>query len=76
MARAARCRAHRARDRNRLEFLVNVGLDYLALERSAETLSEGEAQRIRCEPDRLRLTGVMYVLDEPRSACTSATMRA
>ena len=51
---------------NRLEFLVNVGLDYLALERSAETLSGGEAQRIRLASQiGSGLTGVMYVLDEP-----------
>ncbi len=50
----------------RLEFLVNVGLDYLALERSAETLSGGEAQRIRLASQiGSGLTGVMYVLDEP-----------
>src|SRR6267143_1874969 len=48
---------------NRLEFLVNVGLDYLALERSAETLSGGEAQRIRLASQiGSGLTGVMYVL--------------
>jgi len=51
---------------NRLEFLVNVGLDYLSLERSAETLSSGEAQRIRLASQiGSGLTGVMYVLDEP-----------
>ncbi|HEX7249681.1 MAG TPA: excinuclease ABC subunit UvrA [Burkholderiales bacterium] len=51
---------------SRLEFLVNVGLDYLALERSAETLSGGEAQRIRLASQvGSGLTGVMYVLDEP-----------
>jgi len=51
---------------NRLEFLVNVGLDYLALERSAETLSGGEGQRIRLASQiGPGLTGVMYVLDEP-----------
>ncbi|TMH70395.1 MAG: excinuclease ABC subunit UvrA, partial [Betaproteobacteria bacterium] len=49
-----------------LEFLVNVGLDYLALERSAETLSGGEGQRIRLASQiGSGLTGVMYVLDEP-----------
>src|SRR2546430_14042166 len=54
---------------NRLEFLVNVGLDYLALERSAETLSGGEGQRIRLTSQiRSRLTVVMYVLDEPSLA--------
>ncbi|HUQ76124.1 MAG TPA: excinuclease ABC subunit UvrA [Burkholderiales bacterium] len=51
---------------NRLEFLVNVGLEYLALERSAETLSGGESQRIRLASQiGSGLTGVMYVLDEP-----------
>jgi excinuclease ABC subunit A len=51
---------------SRLEFLVNVGLEYLSLERSAETLSGGEAQRIRLASQiGSGLTGVMYVLDEP-----------
>jgi len=51
---------------NRLVFLINVGLDYLALERSAETLSGGESQRIRLASQiGSGLTGVMYVLDEP-----------
>jgi excinuclease ABC subunit A len=51
---------------NRLEFLVNVGLEYLSLERSAETLSGGEGQRIRLASQiGSGLTGVMYVLDEP-----------
>ncbi|MDQ5908608.1 MAG: excinuclease subunit [Pseudomonadota bacterium] len=50
----------------RLNFLVNVGLDYLSLERSAETLSGGEAQRIRLASQiGAGLVGVMYVLDEP-----------
>ncbi|MEJ1382591.1 MAG: excinuclease ABC subunit UvrA [Candidatus Sedimenticola sp. (ex Thyasira tokunagai)] len=50
----------------RLQFLVNVGLDYLTLERSAETLSGGEAQRIRLASQiGAGLVGVMYVLDEP-----------
>ncbi|MGR8935495.1 MAG: excinuclease ABC subunit UvrA [Gammaproteobacteria bacterium] len=50
----------------RLEFLVNVGLDYLTLERSADTLSGGEAQRIRLASQiGAGLVGVMYVLDEP-----------
>ncbi len=50
----------------RLSFLINVGLDYLCLERSAETLSGGEAQRIRLASQiGSGLTGVMYVLDEP-----------
>jgi excinuclease ABC subunit A len=49
----------------RLSFLINVGLDYLCLERSAETLSGGEAQRIRLASQiGSGLTGVMYVLDE------------
>ncbi len=50
----------------RLQFLVNVGLDYLSLNRSAETLSGGEAQRIRLASQiGAGLVGVMYVLDEP-----------
>jgi len=52
--------------RERLQFLVNVGLDYLSLDRSAETLSGGEAQRIRLASQiGAGLVGVMYVLDEP-----------
>jgi excinuclease ABC subunit A len=51
---------------NRLKFLTNVGLDYLSLSRSAETLSGGEAQRIQLASQiGSGLTGVMYVLDEP-----------
>ena len=51
---------------NRLEFLVNVGLDYLALGRAAGSLSGGESQRIRLASQiGSGLTGVMYVLDEP-----------
>ncbi|MCE1172949.1 MAG: excinuclease ABC subunit UvrA, partial [Azovibrio sp.] len=51
---------------SRISFLINVGLDYLCLERSAETLSGGEAQRIRLASQiGSGLTGVMYVLDEP-----------
>jgi excinuclease ABC subunit A len=51
---------------DRLQFLVNVGLDYLALNRCAETLSGGEAQRIRLASQiGAGLVGVMYVLDEP-----------
>ncbi|MBU1426797.1 MAG: excinuclease ABC subunit UvrA [Gammaproteobacteria bacterium] len=51
---------------NRLTFLNNVGLEYLSLDRSAETLSGGEAQRIRLASQiGSGLTGVMYVLDEP-----------
>ncbi len=50
----------------RLAFLVNVGLDYLHLERSADTLSGGEAQRIRLASQiGAGLVGVMYILDEP-----------
>jgi excinuclease ABC subunit A len=50
----------------RLTFLVNVGLDYLSLERSADTLSGGEAQRIRLASQiGAGLVGVMYILDEP-----------
>ncbi len=51
---------------NRLNFLKNVGLEYLTLERSAATLSGGEAQRIRLSTQiGSGLTGVMYILDEP-----------
>jgi len=51
---------------DRLKFLVNVGLNYLSLSRSAETLSGGEAQRIRLASQiGAGLVGVMYVLDEP-----------
>ncbi|MBN1488058.1 MAG: excinuclease ABC subunit UvrA [Anaerolineae bacterium] len=52
--------------RSRLTFLVNVGLDYLSLNRAANTLSGGEAQRIRLATQvGSQLTGVLYVLDEP-----------
>lgn len=52
--------------RNRLTFLINVGLDYLTLSRSAGTLSGGEAQRIRLATQiGSNLSGVMYILDEP-----------
>ncbi|ALU43938.1 excinuclease ABC subunit UvrA [Pseudoalteromonas rubra] len=52
--------------RDRLSFLINVGLNYLSLERSADTLSGGEAQRIRLASQiGAGLVGVMYVLDEP-----------
>lgn len=52
--------------KNRLHFLINVGLDYLSLSRSADTLSGGEAQRIRLASQiGSGLTGVLYVLDEP-----------
>ena len=51
---------------NRLNFLMNVGLDYLTLSRSAETLSGGETQRIRLASQiGSGLVGVMYILDEP-----------
>ena len=52
--------------RQRLQFLVNVGLDYLTLDRSADSLSGGEAQRIRLASQiGAGLVGVMYILDEP-----------
>ena len=52
--------------KNRLSFLINVGLEYLTLSRTASTLSGGESQRIRLATQiGLRLTGVLYVLDEP-----------
>lgn len=52
--------------RERLQFLVNVGLDYLTLDRSADSLSGGEAQRIRLASQiGAGLVGVMYILDEP-----------
>ena len=51
---------------SRLEFLINVGLEYLTLSRSAATLSGGEAQRIRLATQiGSKLSGVLYVLDEP-----------
>ena len=51
---------------NRLRFLADVGLEYLSLDRSAETLSGGEAQRIRLASQiGSGLVGVMYILDEP-----------
>jgi len=51
---------------DRLNFLINVGLDYLTLNRSADTLSGGEAQRIRLASQiGAGLVGVMYILDEP-----------
>ena len=68
------CRSSRARSpapilkevRERLSFLLNVGLEYLTLGRSAETLSGGEAQRIRLATQiGSRLCGVLYILDEP-----------
>jgi len=52
--------------RDRLHFLINVGLEYLTLDRSADTLSGGEAQRIRLASQiGAGLVGVMYILDEP-----------
>ena len=52
--------------RDRLDFLLNVGLDYLALDREAQTLSGGEAQRIRLATQiGTQLVGVLYILDEP-----------
>ncbi|NYV27431.1 excinuclease ABC subunit UvrA [Streptobacillus felis] len=52
--------------KNRLSFLINVGLDYLSLDRMTKTLSGGESQRIRLATQiGSRLTGVIYVLDEP-----------
>ncbi|MEO6696339.1 MAG: excinuclease ABC subunit UvrA, partial [Ignavibacteria bacterium] len=52
--------------KSRLDFLLNVGLDYLTLDRSAKTLSGGEAQRIRLATQiGSQLTGVLYILDEP-----------
>lgn len=52
--------------RDRLDFLINVGLDYLSLDREAQTLSGGEAQRIRLATQiGTQLVGVLYILDEP-----------
>jgi excinuclease ABC subunit A len=65
-AKAAIAERIRAEIENRLTFLIDVGLDYLALDRAAGTLSGGEAQRIRLASQiGSGLTGVMYVLDEP-----------
>ena len=65
-SREADRRARGGRDRRRLEFLDAVGLHYLSLERSAATLSGGEAQRIRLATQiGSKLRGVLYVLDEP-----------
>jgi len=51
---------------NRLQFLIDVGLDYLTLDRKADTLSGGEEQRIRLATQiGTKLTGVLYILDEP-----------
>ncbi|MBI3261291.1 ABC-ATPase UvrA, partial [Candidatus Berkelbacteria bacterium] len=58
---------------NRLQFMMNVGIGYLTLERRAGTLSGGEAQRIRLASQvGSRLTGVLYVLDEPTIGLHSA----
>lgn len=52
--------------KERLSFMINVGLDYLTLARMTKTLSGGESQRIRLATQiGSRLTGVIYVLDEP-----------
>jgi len=52
--------------RERTDFLINVGVDYLTLERSAQSLSSGESQRIRLATQiGSRLVGVLYILDEP-----------
>ena len=56
----------------RLDFLLNVGLDYLTLSRESGTLSGGESQRIRLASQiGSGLTGVIYVLDEPSIGSTS-----
>ena len=56
----------------RLQFLIDVGLEYLTLSRSAGTLSGGEAQRIRLATQiGSGLTGVLYILDEPSIGLTS-----
>src|SRR5699024_4182548 len=52
--------------RDRIDFLLNVGLNYLTLDREAQTLSGGEAQRIRLATQiGTQLVGVLYILDEP-----------
>ena len=61
--------------RSRLQFLSDVGLQYLTLSRASGTLSGGESQRIRLATQiGSSLMGVLYILDEPPSACTSGTM--
>src|SRR5690606_10999186 len=53
--------------KSRLQFLLDVGLDYLSLNRSSKSLSGGEAQRIRLATQiGSQLVGVLYILDEPR----------
>lgn len=65
-SKSANCRKILKEINDRLNFLINVGLNYLNLSRSAETLSGGEAQRIRLASQiGAGLVGVMYVLDEP-----------
>ncbi len=60
----------------RLQFLLDVGLDYLSLNRTSATLAGGEAQRIRLASQiGSGLVGVLYVLDEPSMGCTSAITR-
>ena len=60
-----------------LKFLIGVGLDDLMLDRRADTLSGGETQRLRLAGQiGSGLTGALYVLDEPTTACTSATPSA
>ena len=59
----------------RTEFLLDVGLNYLALNRSSKSLSGGEAQRIRLATQiGSELVGVLYILDEPTLDCTNVTM--
>ena len=61
---------------DRLEFLAAVGLDYLSLSRTANTLSGGESQRIRLATQiGSRLRGVLYVLDEPSDRIASQRQR-
>jgi excinuclease ABC subunit A len=61
--------------RNRLGFLISVGLHYLALDRRSPSLSGGEAQRIRLASQiGSQLVGVMYILDEPSIACIKETI--
>ena len=62
--------------RSRLNFLTEVGLEYLTLDRSAPTLSGGETQRIHLASQLgTNLRGVCYVLDEPTIGCILATTR-